>query len=163
MTRGAAKKGFDMQMAASYQVWGALLIPVMVPLLVAGGGWLYGRDIWVPPMQLLALIARQQFLPLLAGVGLVWMAPAFSARVQRVLTPVGNVLIIVILVVILYKDGSCASEGESVGSAGRAVARRGVSDGGAPARGPVRGGADAVHLQRAPERGSRVVTGRPST
>jgi len=34
MTRGVAKKGFDMQIAASYQVWGALLTPLMIPLLV---------------------------------------------------------------------------------------------------------------------------------
>jgi BASS family bile acid:Na+ symporter len=43
MTRGAAQKGFDLQLAASYQVWGALLTPVIVPLLIALGGWLYGR------------------------------------------------------------------------------------------------------------------------
>jgi predicted Na+-dependent transporter len=34
MTRGVAKKGFDIQIAASYQVWGALLTPLMVPLLI---------------------------------------------------------------------------------------------------------------------------------
>ena len=49
MTRGAAQKGFDLQLAASYQVWGALLTPVIVRLLIAAGGGLYGRDIWVPP------------------------------------------------------------------------------------------------------------------
>ena len=105
MTRGVAKKGFDMQIAASYQVWGALLTPVIVPLLIAAGGWLYGRDIWVPPMKLLAVIARQQFLPLLAGMALMWLAPAFSTKVQRVLNPVGNVILIVVLVAMVYKMG----------------------------------------------------------
>ena len=36
MTRGVANRGFDMEMAASYQVWGALLTPIMIPLLVGG-------------------------------------------------------------------------------------------------------------------------------
>ena len=79
MTRGAAQRGFDVQMAASYQVWSGLLTPVIVPLLVATGGWLYGRNIWVPPMKLLSVIAQQQFLPLLVGMALVWLAPAFSS------------------------------------------------------------------------------------
>jgi predicted Na+-dependent transporter len=105
MTRGVAKKGFDMQIAASYQVWGALLTPVLVPLLIAGGGWLYGREIWVPPMKLLAVIAQQQFLPLLAGMVLMWLVPAFFTRVQRVLNLVGNWLLIVVLVALLYKMG----------------------------------------------------------
>jgi predicted Na+-dependent transporter len=105
MTRGAAQKGFDMQLAASYQVWGALLTPVIVPWLIAGCGWLYGRDIWVPPMKLLAVIAQQQFAPFLAGMALMWLAPAFSTRVQRVLNPVGNGLILVVLMAVLYKMG----------------------------------------------------------
>ncbi len=105
MTRGVAKKGFDMQIAASYQVWGALLTPLMLPLLIAGGGWLYGRDIWVPPMKLLAVIAQQQFAPLVAGMALMWLAPAFSMRVQRMLNLVGNTLLLVMLAAMLYKMG----------------------------------------------------------
>ncbi len=35
MTRGAAKRGFNMQMAASYQVWGALLTPLMIPTIAS--------------------------------------------------------------------------------------------------------------------------------
>src|SRR5271157_2576826 len=38
MTRNIAKKGFDMQLAAGYQLWGALLIPVMIPLVVFTAG-----------------------------------------------------------------------------------------------------------------------------
>ena len=105
MTRGAAQKGFDLQLAASYQVWGALLTPVFVPLLVAAGGWWYGREIWVSPMKLLAVIAEQQFLPLIVGMTLMWLAPAFSTRAQRILNIVGNTLLLVILVVLLCKIG----------------------------------------------------------
>jgi bile acid:Na+ symporter, BASS family len=105
MTRGVAKKGFDMQMAASYQVWGALLTPLLIPLLIAGGGWWYGRDIWVPPMKLLAVIAQQQFLPLLTGMSLMCLAPAFSTKIQRGLNLVGNALLIVMFAAILYKMG----------------------------------------------------------
>jgi bile acid:Na+ symporter, BASS family len=105
MTRGAAQKGFDMQLAASYQVWGALLTPVIVPLLIAAGGWLYGRGIWVPPMTLLAVIAEQQFVPLIVGMTLMWLAPAFSTHAQRILNIIGNTLLLVVLVGLLYKIG----------------------------------------------------------
>ena len=37
MTRGVSSKGFDRHIVASYQVWGAVLAPLMIPLLVAGG------------------------------------------------------------------------------------------------------------------------------
>jgi hypothetical protein len=53
MTRNAAKRGFDMQMAASYQVWSALLVPIMIPLLVGGAALLYQRDIWISPLEVL--------------------------------------------------------------------------------------------------------------
>ena len=110
MTRGVAKKGFDMQIAASYQVWGALLTPVLVPLLVAFGGCVYGREIWVPPMNLLAVIVRQQFLPLLAGMILMWFVPAFSVQARRILNLVGNALLIAAHVAILYKMESTLSK-----------------------------------------------------
>jgi len=110
MTRGAAKKGFDTQIAASYQICGALLTPVIVPLLIAGGGWLYGREIWVPPMKLLAVIAQQQFAPLLAGMALMWLAPAFSVRVQRVLNFAGNALLLIVIVAVLYKMGPALAQ-----------------------------------------------------
>jgi len=105
MTRGVAKKGFDMHVAASYQVWGALLTPVMIPLLVAAGAWCYGRVIWVPPGKLLLLIARQQFLPLVAGMVLMRLAPAFSNRARPLLNLAGNLGLCVALVAILFKLG----------------------------------------------------------
>src|SRR5436190_1166495 len=105
MTRGAAQKGFDLQLAASYQVWGALLTPVIVPWLIAAGGWVYGRDIWVAPAKLLALVAEQQFMPLIVGMTLMWLAPAFSKYAQRILNVIGNTLLLVVLVVLLYKIG----------------------------------------------------------
>ena len=106
MTRGAAQKGFDLQLAASYQVWGALLTPVIVPLLIASGGWWFGREIWVSPIKLLAVIAEQQFVPLIIGMALMWLAPAFSTRAQRFLNTVGNTLLLVVLVGLLWKIGA---------------------------------------------------------
>jgi bile acid:Na+ symporter, BASS family len=105
MTRGVAKKGFDMQMAASYQVWSALLTPLLIPLLIAGGGWWYGRDIWVPPMKLLAVIAEQQLLPLLVGMALMRRTPSFSTKVQRGLNLIGNTLLLVMLAAMLFRMG----------------------------------------------------------
>src|SRR5436190_1517956 len=106
MTRGAAQKGFDLQLAASYQVWGALLTPVIVPLLIASGGWWYGREIRVSPIKVLAVIAEQQFVPLIIGMALMWLAPAFSTRAQRFLNTVGNTLLLVVLVGLLWKIGA---------------------------------------------------------
>jgi hypothetical protein len=110
MTRGAAKRGFDMQMAASYQVWGALMIPIMIPLLVAAVGKLYQRDIWIPPHTLLMVIAKQQFAPLLAGVALMHYFPALSTRVQRGLNVLGNAVLTICLIALLWKLGPVLTE-----------------------------------------------------
>jgi BASS family bile acid:Na+ symporter len=105
MTRGVAKRGFDMSLAASYQVWGALLTPVMIPLLVAAAGWLYGRSIWVSPFKVLSVIAKQQFAPLISGMALMRFAPAFSTRIRRALNVIGNGLLLVTLIALLVKMG----------------------------------------------------------
>ena len=105
MMRGAARKGFDLQMAASYQVWGALLTPVMVPLLVGAAGAWQGRGTWVPPLELLGVIARQQFLPLMCGALLARWMPGVSARVQRGLNLAGNALLLAGFVAVLWRMG----------------------------------------------------------
>lgn len=105
MTRNVAKQGLDMQIAASYQVWGALLAPVMIPLLVGGAGWLYGRELWISPLVVLAVIAKQQFAPLLVGMALRHFAPAFSAKLGRPLNVVGNIVLTVALIALLWKLG----------------------------------------------------------
>ena len=82
LTRNLARKGFNSHMAASYQVWAALMIPVMIPVLVAIGGKLYGRDIWIPPLALLRQIVLKQFLPLSLGMLITWFAPGRSRLLQ---------------------------------------------------------------------------------
>jgi hypothetical protein len=76
-----------MQMAASYQVWGALLAPMAIPLLVGGAARLFGREIRIAPLEVLAVVAQKQSTPLLAGMALMRFAPAFllnlSARISR--------------------------------------------------------------------------------
>ncbi|HEY2799195.1 MAG TPA: hypothetical protein VGI85_01255 [Chthoniobacterales bacterium] len=110
LTRNIAKRGFDMQMAASYQVSSALMIPIMIPLLVALAGKLYQRDIWIPPLTLLAVIGKQQFLPLLAGMALMQFAPAFCTRAQRALNTFANLVLIVVLIALLWKTGPALKE-----------------------------------------------------
>lgn len=105
MSRNAARHGFDLPMAAGYQVWGALLAPLMIPLLVGGAGWLYGKEIWISPIQLLVLIAKQQFAPLLVGMALMYFAPEFSERVRRPLNVMGNVALTVALIAVLWRLG----------------------------------------------------------
>jgi predicted Na+-dependent transporter len=108
MTRNIAKKGFDMQLAAGYQLWGALLIPVMIPLVVYTAGKFYDRDIWIPPHVLLKEIAQKQFLPLLLGMALAYLLPAISAKLQRPMTVIGNVVLTVAIVLFLFKMGPVA-------------------------------------------------------
>jgi hypothetical protein len=91
-----------MNMAASYQVWAALMVPVMIPILVAAAGKLYGRDIWIPPVALLKQIVLKQFLPLSVGMVIAWVAPK-SSRLQPVLNVVGNVMLTVMIVLVLFK------------------------------------------------------------
>ena len=110
MTRVVAKRGFDMELAASYQLWGAFLTPIMIPLLVGAAGWLYGRNIWVSPLKVLAVIAQQQFVPLLIGVALMYFAPAFSTKIRSPLNVIGNALLTVTLIVLLVKMGPALTE-----------------------------------------------------
>ncbi len=102
LTRNLARRGFEMNMAASYQVWAALMVPVMIPILVAAAGKLYGRDIWIPPVALLKQIVLKQFLPLSVGMVIAWVAPK-SSRLQPVLNVVGNAVLTVMIVLVLFK------------------------------------------------------------
>jgi BASS family bile acid:Na+ symporter len=110
MTRSVAKRGFDMELAASYQLWGAFLTPVMIPLLIGAAGWLYGHSIWVSPAKVLAVIAQQQFVPLLIGVALMYFAPEFSTKIRSALNVIGNALLMVTLIVLLVKMGPALTE-----------------------------------------------------
>ncbi len=105
LTRNIARRGFDMHLAASYQVWGALLTPVMIPLVVYAAAKLYSREVWIPPRVLLLEIAEKQFGPMLVGLAAAWLLPALSARLQPVLNALGNVLLTVILVLLLVRLG----------------------------------------------------------
>ena len=110
MTRNIAKKGFDMHLAAGYQLWGALLIPVMIPLVVFGTGRLYDRTIWIPPRVLLLEIAENQFLPLLLGMALAYLLPVISAKLQPIMTMVGNVVVTIAIIGFLFKLGPALKE-----------------------------------------------------
>lgn len=81
------------------------MIPIMIPLIVGGVGKWYDRDIWIEPVTLLAQIAKQQFLPLLIGILLMYFLPAFSKKVQRVFNLAGNALFMLVLVVALIAMG----------------------------------------------------------
>lgn len=105
LTRNLARRGFDMHLAASYQVWGALLTPLMIPVTVYAAARLYDREVWIPPRVLLLEIAEKQFAPLLLGLVLAAALPRLSARLQPVLNALGNVLLTLILIVLLVKLG----------------------------------------------------------
>ncbi len=105
LTRNLARRGFDMHLAASYQVWGAVMTPVMIPLLVYGAAKLYGRDIWIPPMALVVQIVEKEFVPLLVGMALAHFAPVFSKKAQPKMNLLGNVVLTLVFVILLWKMG----------------------------------------------------------
>jgi bile acid:Na+ symporter, BASS family len=105
LTRNIAKKGFDMQLAASYQVWGAMLTPIMIPLVVAATGKLYDRVIWISPLLLLKQIAEKQFVPLLAGMLLMRFVPVLSRKLETGFNFLGNAILTLFMIVILFKMG----------------------------------------------------------
>ncbi len=105
LTRNLAKRGFDMHLAASYQVWGAVLTPVMIPLMVFAAAKLYDRNIWIPPRILAWQIVEKEFLPLMVGMALMHFAPAFSTKAQRAVNVIGNAALILVFAVMLWKMG----------------------------------------------------------
>ena len=105
LTRNLARRGFDMQLAASYQVWSGALTPVMIPVMLFAAAKLYDRTVWIPPRILAGQILIKQFLPLAAGMLLMHIAPRFSKKTQQGMNIVGNLLLTVIIVALLWKMG----------------------------------------------------------
>ncbi|HVO11147.1 MAG TPA: hypothetical protein VMX54_10450 [Vicinamibacteria bacterium] len=105
LTRNIARKGFDRHLAASYQVWSAVLTPLAVPVVVWAAAQLYDKDAWIPPSQLLLLVLRQQLLPLFAGMALMALAPRFSRRVESGLNLAANALLVAGFAVVLAAVG----------------------------------------------------------
>jgi len=103
LTRNLARRGFDMHLAASYQVWSGIMTPIMIPVMLWAAAKLYNRDIWIPPRVVLAQIVEKEFLPLLVGVALMYFAPAFSKKTQRGMNVLGNVILTVVFVLLLWK------------------------------------------------------------
>jgi predicted Na+-dependent transporter len=103
LTRNLARKGFDMHLAATYQLWAALMVPIMIPLIVFVAGQFYNRSIWIPPSTLLGQIAEKQLLPLAAGMVLARLAPNITKKIQAPLNVIGNVVLTVFFVLILWK------------------------------------------------------------
>lgn len=106
LTRNIARKGFDMQLAASYQLWAGLMVPVMIPIVVTGAAKIYGRNIWIPPAALLKQIAFKQFLPLILGIAIVRTAPRVSRRFQPAVNALGNILFAALVLAVLFKIGA---------------------------------------------------------
>ena len=102
LTRNVSGKGFDMHMAASYQLWAALMILIMIPVLTATAGAIYDRDVWIPPRALLPQVLTRQLLPIVCGWLLALLFPAFSKRLQPAVIKVGNLMLLISLVVLLY-------------------------------------------------------------
>src|SRR6516165_1640501 len=102
MTRNISRRGFDMHLAAGYQVWGGLLTPIILPLVVLLAGLLHGLTIWIPPRVILLQIAENQFLPLLLGLALARFVPAFSSKAVVWFNRIGNIVLTVGIIALLW-------------------------------------------------------------
>jgi predicted Na+-dependent transporter len=102
MTRNIAKRGFDMQLAAGYQVWGGLLTPIILPLVVLAAGLLHGLTIWIPPQVVLLEIIEKQFVPLLIGIAMMRFTPAFSSKAVIWMNRLGNLVLTLGIIAMLW-------------------------------------------------------------
>ena len=105
LMRNMAQRGYDLHMAASYQLWAGLMVPLTIPAIVAAGAKLYGRSVWIPPGALFKQIAVKQLLPLAIGMVIAWVAPKLAERLCPRLNTLGNVLLVVMIAAILIKLG----------------------------------------------------------
>ncbi len=110
LTHNVAKRGFDAQLAAVYQVCVALLTPLMIPLLVFSAAKLYDRDVWIPPRDLIKQVAEKQFLPLILGMILMYLIPVYSEKFRPILNAIGNVVLYLFMGIILFKMRSDLSK-----------------------------------------------------
>lgn len=104
LTQNLSRKGFDMHLAATYQVWAAAMIPIMIPVLVFAAAKLYNRDIWIPPRELVGQIIVKQLLPLAIGMLIARVFPKLQ-KYQPRLNVLGNVVLTVALILGLFKLG----------------------------------------------------------
>ncbi len=105
LTRNLARRGFDMHLAASYQVWGAVMTPFMIPLMLFLAAKLYDRTIWIPPRIVAWQIVEKEFLPLLVGMLLMRLWPVFSTKAQQAVNIIGNMVLVVVFALMLWKMG----------------------------------------------------------
>jgi predicted Na+-dependent transporter len=78
------------------------MVPFMIPLVVFAAARLYSRNIWIPPRVLAVQIVEKEFFPLLVGMALMSFAPAFSTGVQRALNLIGNAVLTIVFVALLW-------------------------------------------------------------
>jgi bile acid:Na+ symporter, BASS family len=83
----------------------AMLVPVMIPMVVAVAAKLYSYTVWVSPLVLLNQIVTKQLLPLAVGVTIAYIAPRIRERYQITLNVLGNSLLTILIGLILFKMG----------------------------------------------------------
>jgi bile acid:Na+ symporter, BASS family len=105
LTRNLSRRGLNLHVAASYQIWAGLMVPIMLPLVVWAAGLLYDRHIWIRPRFLVEQIALKEFVPVIIGMLIAWFAPKWAQRALPVLNVLGNVGLTVIIVAVLIKMG----------------------------------------------------------
>lgn len=104
LTRRLARLG-NRAAVASLVFTSALLAVVTVPLSAALLGPLYGRDVDVPLLPILQVVATTVLIPLVAGMAFRHLAPRAAARWARLLPRVARPLLLVGLLGVLVVLG----------------------------------------------------------
>jgi len=105
LTRNLSRRGFDLHRAASYQVWAALMIPLMIPPVVYTAGKFYSKNLWIPPISLLDEIILKQFVPLAIGACIAKFAPRIAHKLQTAMNVFGNLFLLLVIVLLAIKIG----------------------------------------------------------
>jgi len=99
--RKSRKVGGEASYALGLNVVLLVLSIVYVPLAVAGFAALYGRALWIPPVEVAKVIGPLQFAPLILGILFGRLAPKLAARVERPVTIVANGIFAGLVAVVL--------------------------------------------------------------
>ncbi len=104
--RKADRAGGDPELAAMLQVLAALVAVVSVPLLTDLFRATYEIDGWnIGPVAVAQQVGKAQILPLFLGLFLRRWRPALANRIEGPLEKIGNVLLLVLIGLVLFKAG----------------------------------------------------------
>jgi BASS family bile acid:Na+ symporter len=100
------KSGASESYAIGLLVAAAAAAVILTPLLIYIASMVFARDVAMPPVQVAKTLVITIAVPLIAGIALRYLAPAFAERTQRYAFIVGATLLLLAIGLILVKNWS---------------------------------------------------------